>query len=118
MVALRQARQARNRLLTVPIYGFRRCRNCPTLDEARFGRVLRVFEGRCCLAPKRRLEATYQANLDYLIHETGRSGVIKKSSFEIEMKDPAYIAVSKKSKHKGVVPRLEKALSDMRRDTR
>ena len=31
------------------------------------------------------------------------------------MKDPAYIAVSKKSKHKGVVPRLEKALSDMRR---
>jgi len=55
------------------------------------------------------------ANLDYLIHETGRSGVIKKSSFEIETKDPAYIAVSKKSKHKGVVPRLEKALSDMRR---
>ena len=55
------------------------------------------------------------ANLDYLLHETGRSGVIKKSSFEIETKDPAYIAVSKKSKHKGVVPRLEKALSDMRR---
>jgi len=55
------------------------------------------------------------ANLDYLIHETGRSGVIKKSSFEIETKDPAYIAVSKKSKHKGIVPRLEKVLSDMRR---
>ena len=55
------------------------------------------------------------ANLDYLIHETGRSGVIKKSSFEIETKDPAYIAISKKSKHKSVVPRLEKALSDMRR---
>jgi polar amino acid transport system substrate-binding protein len=55
------------------------------------------------------------ANLDYLIHETGRSGVIKKSSFEMETKDPAYIAVSKKSKHKGVVPRLEQALSDMRR---
>ena len=55
------------------------------------------------------------ANLDYLIHETGRSGVIKKSSFENETKEPAYIAVSKKSKHKGVVPRLEKALSDMRR---
>ena len=55
------------------------------------------------------------ANLDYLIHETGRSGVIKKSPFEIETKAPAYIAVSKKSKHKGVVPRLEKALSDMRR---
>jgi hypothetical protein len=31
------------------------------------------------------------------------------------MKDPAYIAVSKKSKHKDIVPRLEKALSDMRR---
>jgi polar amino acid transport system substrate-binding protein len=55
------------------------------------------------------------ANLDYLIHETGRSGVIKKSSFEIETENPAYIAVSKKSKYKGVVPRLEKALSDMRR---
>ena len=54
------------------------------------------------------------ANLDYLIHEMGRSGVIKKSSFEIDMKDPAYIAVSKKSKHKGIVPRLEKVLSDMR----
>ena len=26
------------------------------------------------------------ANLDYLIHETGRSGGIKKSSFEIETK--------------------------------
>jgi polar amino acid transport system substrate-binding protein len=55
------------------------------------------------------------ANLDYVIHETRRSGVIEKSSFEIETKDPAYIAVSKKSKHKDVVPRLEKALSDMRR---
>ena len=55
------------------------------------------------------------ANLDYLIHETGRSGVIEKSSFEIETIDPAYIAVSKKSKHKGAIPRLEKALSDMRR---
>jgi polar amino acid transport system substrate-binding protein len=54
------------------------------------------------------------ANLDYLIHETGRSSVIKKSSFQIDMKDPAYIAVSKRSKHKGIVPRLEKALSDMR----
>ena len=55
------------------------------------------------------------ANVDYLIHETGRSGVIKKSSFAIETQAPAYIAVSKKSKHKGVVPRLEQALSDMRR---
>ena len=55
------------------------------------------------------------ANLDYLIHETGRSGVIKKSSFEIDVKDPAYIAVSKKSKHRDIVPRLEMALSDMRR---
>jgi polar amino acid transport system substrate-binding protein len=55
------------------------------------------------------------ANLDYLIHQMGRSGVIKKSSFEIETNEPAYIAVSKKSKHKGVVPRLEKALRDMRR---
>jgi len=55
------------------------------------------------------------ANLDYLIHQTGRSGVIKKSSFEVEAKDPAYIAVSKKSKHKGVIPQIEKALSDMRR---
>jgi hypothetical protein len=55
------------------------------------------------------------ANLDYLIHEAGRSGVIKKSSFEIDTKDPAYIAVSKKSKRKGIVPRLEKVLSDMRR---
>jgi polar amino acid transport system substrate-binding protein len=54
------------------------------------------------------------ANLDYLIHETGRGGVIKKSSLEVDMKDPAYIAVSKKSKHKDIVPRLEKALSDMR----
>jgi len=54
------------------------------------------------------------ANLDYLIHETGRSGVIKKSSFEIEMKDPAYIAISKKSKHQDIVPRLEKALGEMR----
>jgi polar amino acid transport system substrate-binding protein len=54
------------------------------------------------------------ANLDYLIHETGRSSVFKKSSFQIDMKDPAYIAVSKKSKHKDIVPRLEKALSDMR----
>jgi polar amino acid transport system substrate-binding protein len=54
------------------------------------------------------------ANLDYLVHEMGRGGVIKKSSFEIDMKDPAYIAVSKKSKHKDIVPRLEKALSDMR----
>jgi len=55
------------------------------------------------------------ANVDYLIHETRLSGVIKKSSFEVETKDPAYIAVSKKSKHKAVIPRLEKALSDMRR---
>ena len=55
------------------------------------------------------------ANLDYLLHETGRSGAIEKSPFEIETKVPAYIAVSKKSKHKGVVPRLEKALRDMRR---
>ena len=55
------------------------------------------------------------ANLDYLIHESGRSGVIRKSSFEIETKDPAYIAVSKKSTHKNAVPRLEKALSDLRR---
>jgi polar amino acid transport system substrate-binding protein len=55
------------------------------------------------------------ANLDYLIHETGRSGVIKKSSFEIDVKDPGYIALSKKSKHTGIVPRLEKVLSDMRR---
>jgi polar amino acid transport system substrate-binding protein len=55
------------------------------------------------------------ANVDYLIRETGRSGVIKKASFVIETKDPAYIAVSRKSKHKGVVPRIEKALSDMRR---
>jgi polar amino acid transport system substrate-binding protein len=55
------------------------------------------------------------ANLDYLIHETGRSGVFKKSSFEIETSEPAYIAVSKKSKHKDVVPRVEKALTDMRR---
>jgi hypothetical protein len=54
------------------------------------------------------------ANLDYLIHETGRSGVIKKSSFEIETKDPAYIAVSKKSKHIDLVPLLEEALRDMR----
>jgi polar amino acid transport system substrate-binding protein len=54
------------------------------------------------------------ANLDYLIHKTGRSGVIQNSSFEIDMKVPAYIAVSKKSKHKDIVPRLEKALSDMR----
>jgi polar amino acid transport system substrate-binding protein len=54
------------------------------------------------------------ANMDYVIHETGRSVVIKKASFEIDMKDPAYIAVSKKSKHKDIVPRLEKALSDMR----
>jgi polar amino acid transport system substrate-binding protein len=55
------------------------------------------------------------ANLDYLIQTTGRSGVIKKSSLEIETKDPAYIAVSKGSKHKGVIPRIEKALRDMRR---
>ena len=55
------------------------------------------------------------ANLDYLIHETGRSSLIKKSAFEIETKDPAYIAISKKSKHKDAVPRLEKALRDMRR---
>jgi polar amino acid transport system substrate-binding protein len=55
------------------------------------------------------------ANLDYLLHETGRSGVIKKSAFEIKTKDPAYLAVSKKSKHKDVVPQLEKALRDMRR---
>jgi polar amino acid transport system substrate-binding protein len=55
------------------------------------------------------------ANLDYLIHAAGRDGIIRKSPFEIETKDPAYIAISKKSKHKGVVPRLEKALSDMRR---
>jgi polar amino acid transport system substrate-binding protein len=55
------------------------------------------------------------ANLDYVVHESGRSGVVKKSPFVIETKDPAYIAISKKSKHKGVVPRLEKALSDMRR---
>ena len=54
------------------------------------------------------------ANLDYLIHETGRSGIIKKSSFVIETKDPAYIAVSKKSKHIDVVPLLEEALRDMR----
>jgi polar amino acid transport system substrate-binding protein len=55
------------------------------------------------------------ANLDYLIHEMGRGGVIRKSLLEIETNDPAYIAVSKKSKHQDVVPRLEKALSDMRR---
>jgi hypothetical protein len=53
--------------------------------------------------------------LDYLIHEARRGGVIKKSSFEMETKDPAHIAVSKKSKHRGVVPRIERALSDMRR---
>jgi polar amino acid transport system substrate-binding protein len=55
------------------------------------------------------------ANLDYLIHVTERSGLIKKSSFEIETYDPAYIAVSKKSKHIDVVPLLEEALRDMRR---
>jgi polar amino acid transport system substrate-binding protein len=54
------------------------------------------------------------ASLDYLIHEMGRSGVIKKSSFEIVMNDPAYIAVAKKSKHIDVVPLLEEALRDMR----
>ena len=55
------------------------------------------------------------ANLDYLLHESGRRGVIKKSPLQIEAKIPAYIAVSRKSKHRDVIPRLEKALRDMRR---
>jgi polar amino acid transport system substrate-binding protein len=55
------------------------------------------------------------ANLDYLLHETRRSGLIKKASLNIETKDPAFIAISKRSKHQGVIPRIEQALRDMRR---
>jgi polar amino acid transport system substrate-binding protein len=55
------------------------------------------------------------ANLDYLLHESRRSDVIEKSPFGIETRIPAYIAVSKKSKQKGAVPRLENALREMRR---
>jgi polar amino acid transport system substrate-binding protein len=65
----------------------------------------------------RRLDAILGigANLDYLIRETGRGGAIKKASFEIETADPAFVAISKKSSHKNVVPKIEKALRDMRR---
>ena len=55
------------------------------------------------------------ANLDYLLRETGRSGLVRKWSLRIETDDPAYIAISKKSPHKAVVPRLESALRDLRR---
>ena len=55
------------------------------------------------------------ANLDYLLRETGRGGLVKRWSLRIDTEDPAYIAVSKKSKHQGVVPRLETALREMRR---
>jgi polar amino acid transport system substrate-binding protein len=55
------------------------------------------------------------ANLDYLIRETRRSAVIAKSSFETGTHDPAYIAMSRKSKHQAVIPRLEQALGAMRR---
>jgi polar amino acid transport system substrate-binding protein len=55
------------------------------------------------------------ANLDYLIHESGRSGVVRKSTFAIVANEPAYIAISKKSRHQGVIPRIEEALREMRR---
>jgi polar amino acid transport system substrate-binding protein len=55
------------------------------------------------------------ANLDYLLQESGRSRLVKKWSLRIGTEDPAYIAVSKKSRHKAVIPRLEKALREMRR---
>jgi polar amino acid transport system substrate-binding protein len=55
------------------------------------------------------------ANVDYLLHETGRSGVIRKVSLKIETNDPAYIAVSKRSKHQGVIPHLQQAVREMRR---
>jgi hypothetical protein len=54
------------------------------------------------------------ADLDYLIREAGRGGAIKKVSFEIETADPAFVAISKKSSHKNVVAKIEKALRDMR----
>jgi polar amino acid transport system substrate-binding protein len=55
------------------------------------------------------------ANLDYLLQEMGRGGVVRKWSLRIETKDPAYVAVSKRSKHQGAIPRLEQTLREMRR---
>lgn len=64
----------------------------------------------------RRLDAIVGigANLDYLIRETGRDGAIKKVSFEVQTPYAAFVAISKKSSHKNVVPKVEKALRDMR----
>ena len=55
------------------------------------------------------------ANLDYLLQESGRSRRVKKWSMRAATEEPAYIAVSKKSRHKAAIPLLEKALREMRR---
>lgn len=65
----------------------------------------------------RRLDAILGigANLDYILQQTGRSSLVRKWSLKIETKDPAYVAVSKRSKRQHAIPRLEQALRAMRR---
>src|SRR4029077_15998871 len=71
-------------------YGFRRCRGCPTLDETRFGRVLRVFEARSCLAPKRRLEATYQVPLIEGLAQKADRACIEHTPSELFLREGSY----------------------------
>jgi hypothetical protein len=91
MVTLRQARQARNRLSTVPIRDSRiRLSQVSQLSDAGWNPLLRVFVARCCLAPKRRLEATYQVPLIEGLAQKADRACIEHTPSELFLREGSY----------------------------
>lgn len=52
-------------------------------------------------------------NIDYLIQINGFMGRIEKAPFKVDSYTPTYIAISKKSKFKGIIPQVSAALKEM-----